>query len=292
MAIYDAIASMQTPTRAVVLGMAASAASYLVAAVDRAEMKPNATLMIHRMQGGLWGNADEIERDLDYMVDLENRMMLIYADKTGLPLDEIKRMVYETTYMDAQTALNLGFVDYVDGLQKQPADEPAETPQDEEKPADEPAAETADDDNNETADDEEQGGIVNKILTMAGLKKRGAIIHAPADDERDFQAEIDNLKDTIKQRETEIRNMGKTLEAKQTAFEAYKAGQLEEIANLKSELANHVAALEDTIKTEIHNRIAALGYDANELPAPCELSNTAPVTLDDTARFFRELGLN
>lgn len=173
-------------------------------------------------------------------------------------------------------------MDHVDGLEKQEA------------PADEQEQEQEQEQAEEQEQEQEQengGGIVNRILTLAGVKKRGHIIHRPAEDEADFKAEISNLTDTIKAKDMELENMSKTLEAKTAEFETYKAGQLEELETMKNSVKESLAALENRVKVEVHNHLAALGYSPDTLPAPVEPKNTAPASLSDGEKFLRELGL-
>lgn len=53
---------------------------------------------------------------------------------------------------------------------------------------------------------------------------------------------------------------------------------------------NRLAALQDTIKQEVHNQLAALGYNADELPAP-----VAPVVKNNNEtlqNLYKEMGFN
>lgn len=141
------------------------------------------------------------------------------------------------------------------------------------------------------APENEKRGFVNRILTLAGVKKRGEVFHRPAEVDEDYKAEIKNLNEALKNKDVELENLSKTLENKQADFETYKETQLREIEELKNTISNSISTLEDRIKTEVHNRLAALGYDADSLPAPQELQNTAAATLTDSERFLKELGL-
>lgn len=53
------------------------------------------------------------------MADLERRVLAIYQAKAQYIKPEyVATLMEETTYMDAQTALNYGFVDVVEGLER------------------------------------------------------------------------------------------------------------------------------------------------------------------------------
>lgn len=115
-----------------------------------------------------------------------------------------------TTYMDAQTALDYGFVDFVDGLTRQELTEKKEAEKEEQE------AETE-------AETEEEDGLINKVLTFAGLKKRGEIIKAPVEDEEDKDALINSLEAEKREMQMKLDNADKALEQKQLDFEKFEA---------------------------------------------------------------------
>lgn len=101
MAIHDALASLTAPTVARIVGLCASAATYGALACDRVEMARNAHFLVHPVTGGLYGTIDEICKDLDYMEELEARMLALYTAKTGLDLEAVKAIVARGEYLDA-----------------------------------------------------------------------------------------------------------------------------------------------------------------------------------------------
>lgn len=212
MMMYDTIAALTCTTRACVIGMCASAATYPALACDTVEMSRNATFMIHPVAGGLYGTIKEIERDLEYMADLEARVLTIYQHKAVYCKPEfVAKLMEETTYMDAQTALDYGFVDYVEGLERQPLEE-NETPEPE--PETEPEKEET---------EKEEDGLINKVLSLAGLKKRGEIIKAPVEDEEDKDALINSLEAEKAEMQLKLDNADKALQQKQLDFEKFEA---------------------------------------------------------------------
>lgn len=211
MMMYDTIAALTCTTRACVIGMCASAATYPALACDTVEMSRNATMMIHPVSGGLYGTIKEIERDLEYMADLEARVLAIYQHKAVYCTPEfVATLMAQTTYMDAQTALDYGFVDYVEGLERQPLDDTGETPE----PVPEPEKEE---------EKPEEDGLINKVLSLAGLKKRGEIIKAPIEDDEDKDALINSLEGEKREMQLKLDNAEKSLEQKQLDFEKFEA---------------------------------------------------------------------
>lgn len=210
MMMYDTIAALTCTTRACVIGMCASAATYPALACDTVEMSRNATFMIHPVSGGLYGTIKEIEKDLEYMADLEARVLAVYQHKAVYCKPEfVAKLMEETTYMDAQTALDYGFADYVEGLERQPLEE-NETPEPEPEPEKE-------------EEKPEEDGLINKVLSLAGLKKRGEIIKAPIEDEEDKDALINSLTAEKAEMQLKLDNAEKSLEQKQLDFEKFEA---------------------------------------------------------------------
>lgn len=210
MMMYDTIAALTCTTRACVIGMCASAATYPALACDTVEMSRNATMMIHPVSGGLYGTIKEIEKDLEYMADLEMRVLTIYQHKAVYCTPEfVAKLMEQTTYMHAQTALDYGFVDYVEGLERQPLEE-NETPEPEPEPEKE-------------EEKPEEDGLINKVLSLAGLKKRGEIIKAPVEDDEDKDALINSLEAEKAEMQLKLDNAEKSLEQKQLDFEKFEA---------------------------------------------------------------------
>lgn len=80
-ALYDMVKGLPNETECNIIGCAASAATYVCLACDKVVMQPSATFMIHEVQGWIGGTPREIERDLAYMVSLQDRMIAMYAEK-------------------------------------------------------------------------------------------------------------------------------------------------------------------------------------------------------------------
>lgn len=115
--------------------------------------------------------------------------------------------------MDAQTALDYGFVDYVDGLERQELTELTEETEEQETETEETETET----------EEQEDGLINKVLSLAGLKKRGEIIKAPIEDDEDKDALINSLTAEKAEMQLKLDNAEKSLEQKQLDFEKFEA---------------------------------------------------------------------
>lgn len=111
-AIMTALRNHPGTVTAYVDGLAASAASYLIAAADRVVMSSVAWLMVHNASGMVVGNAEDMRRTADDLDRISGTIAGIYAKRAGNGHDFAADMAAETWY-DAEQALELGLVDEV-----------------------------------------------------------------------------------------------------------------------------------------------------------------------------------
>jgi ATP-dependent Clp protease protease subunit len=97
------------------LGMAASMGAVLLAAGTRGKRYalPNSDIMIHQVSGGAQGTASDVERTVEYMYKLKNRLIGILADHTGKTPEQVKVDSDRDYYMTAAEAKDYGLVDEV-----------------------------------------------------------------------------------------------------------------------------------------------------------------------------------
>lgn len=118
-AIYSAIerkVAGGTPVIAIIDGLAASAASFLVMACSRIEMASEATLMLHEAHGMMAGGDGTDFRAMADLLDKESESLArIYAKRTGKSPEEMRQLMKAETYLSAPEALSLGFVDAIVG---------------------------------------------------------------------------------------------------------------------------------------------------------------------------------
>lgn len=114
LAMVNVLRAHPAKTRAVVQGIAASAASFIACAADETVMSPNSTLMIHDAWGMCVGNADDMLQFGATLDQLSGTLAEIYAAKSGATADEMRAaMKAETWYtaaqaVDAKLANSLG----------------------------------------------------------------------------------------------------------------------------------------------------------------------------------------
>jgi len=115
LAIYDTMQFMTCDVTTYCLGMAASMGAVLLCAGTKGKRYalPNSDIMIHQVSGGAQGQASDVERTVEYMLKLKNRLIGILADHTGKPADQVRFDSDRDYYMSAQEAKVYGLVDHV-----------------------------------------------------------------------------------------------------------------------------------------------------------------------------------
>lgn len=113
LAIYNALLSHPAKVFANVLGIAASAASFILMAADDIGMPEDAFLMIHNAQGGAMGDAEDLREMAATLETVTNTIINIYEKRTGHDREAITQMMNVETFMTAEDALAFGFTDNV-----------------------------------------------------------------------------------------------------------------------------------------------------------------------------------
>jgi ATP-dependent Clp protease protease subunit len=116
-AIYDLLKKYPAQVTTYIDALAASAASIVAMGGHQIVMSKYALLMIHKPMAGSGGNADELLKDVQMLNTVQERLASIYTDKTGLDEVTIHSLINAVTWMTADQALALGFIDRVDDYQ-------------------------------------------------------------------------------------------------------------------------------------------------------------------------------
>jgi ATP-dependent Clp protease protease subunit len=113
-AIYDLLKKYPGNVTTYIDALAASAASVVAMAGGKIVMSKYALLMIHKPMVGSGGNADELLKDVQMLNVVQSRLAQIYMDKSGLDGVTVNSLINSVTWMTADQALNLGFVDAIE----------------------------------------------------------------------------------------------------------------------------------------------------------------------------------
>ena len=117
-------------------GIAASAASVVAMAGDETLIAPTAMMMIHDPSTVAMGNKADMEKAIELLEEVKESIINAYAEKSHLSRNKIARLMDEETWMNAEKALQLGFVDGILFSKKNPfvpEEEPEKTDPDEKK---------------------------------------------------------------------------------------------------------------------------------------------------------------
>ena len=115
MAIYDTMQYIKCDVSTICLGMAASMGAFLLAAGTKGKRfaLPNSEIMIHQPSGGAQGQATDISIHANHILRVKDKLNQILSERTGQPLDVVKRDTERDNVMTAQEALEYGLIDKV-----------------------------------------------------------------------------------------------------------------------------------------------------------------------------------
>lgn len=108
-AIYNLLKMQNKPVSVRVLGLAASAASVIAMAGSEIIVEDGSMLMIHEASSIAFGTADNMRKEADLIDQLNDNAVSIYATQSELPVDEIRSLMADETWMNGEQAVNLGF---------------------------------------------------------------------------------------------------------------------------------------------------------------------------------------
>ncbi len=111
MAIYNLLKSRNVTTY--IDGLAASIASVIALAGKKIIMYKNTMLMIHNAWALTAGDGNKMKKQAGQLDQVNELIVKVYTDKTGLSKNEIISMMDSETFLNAQTAKAKGFVDQI-----------------------------------------------------------------------------------------------------------------------------------------------------------------------------------
>jgi len=115
MAIYDTMQYIKPDVSTICVGMAASMGSFLLTAGAKGKRfaLPNSEIMIHQPLGGFQGQATDIDIHARRILRTKDLLNKILSERTGQPIEVIKRDVERDYFMTSEEAMNYGIIDKV-----------------------------------------------------------------------------------------------------------------------------------------------------------------------------------
>lgn len=112
-AIYNTLKDYKGNKTVYIDGIAASIASVIAMCGDKIVMSKASMLMIHNASGFAYGNAEEMQKVVNALEQINSVIRGIYVAKTGMSEDEIKNLMDNETYLQPQECLEYGFIDEI-----------------------------------------------------------------------------------------------------------------------------------------------------------------------------------
>lgn len=113
MSIFTAIEEHPATIKGQVDGMCGSICSVIAMACDTLTMAKGSMMMIHNASGVSMGNSKEMRKIADVLDQIDVNLVKAYQDKTKMSAKDIKELMDNETFMNADKAKSLGFCDVV-----------------------------------------------------------------------------------------------------------------------------------------------------------------------------------
>lgn len=124
--IYNMLMDYKGNVTVKIDGIAASAASVIAMAGTKVLVSPVSMLMIHNPATVAFGDSSEMQKAISMLDEVKESIINAYEIKTGLSRAKLSRLMDAETWMDANSAVEMGFADEI--MQRNTADA-VETPQ-------------------------------------------------------------------------------------------------------------------------------------------------------------------
>lgn len=110
--IYTALKAYAGTVEINIVGLAASAAS-VIAQAGHSRISPTALFIVHNVSGSAAGDFHDMQQEAEILQTANKAVAAAYLEKTGKSMEELLGIMDAETWMDAQKAVEYGFVDEV-----------------------------------------------------------------------------------------------------------------------------------------------------------------------------------
>ena len=119
--IYNMLMEYKGNVTVKIDGIAASAASVIAMAGTKVCVSPVSMMMIHNPMTVAMGNTSEMQKAIEMLDEVKESIINAYEIKTGMSRTKISHLMDAETWMDANSAVEMGFADEI--LQRSVTDE-------------------------------------------------------------------------------------------------------------------------------------------------------------------------
>lgn len=109
----DQLAMIQTPVYSVVEGVCASAATLLSLGCTKRFILPNAFMLIHALQSGMWGKYQEFKDRARVLDMIMEKMIGFYVRTTKLSEEQVRKCLERDSWFNAEQCVELGLADEI-----------------------------------------------------------------------------------------------------------------------------------------------------------------------------------
>jgi ATP-dependent Clp protease protease subunit len=115
LAIYDTMQYVPNEVETVCVGQAFSMGAVLLAGGTKGQRRalPNSRILLHQPIGGAGGQASDIERHAEEILQYRDRLNAILSECTGQDIERIDKDTDRDFFMSAEEAKNYGLIDEV-----------------------------------------------------------------------------------------------------------------------------------------------------------------------------------
>ncbi len=114
-AIHDALAAYQGPKSLSIESSAFSIASFIPMAFDDVEISPNGYMMLHNPYSAAEGDDEALTSQAKMLTQVKSSMVAAYATRSGKSEEEIRTILKDETFFDAQQAVEMGLASRISG---------------------------------------------------------------------------------------------------------------------------------------------------------------------------------
>jgi len=113
-AIHDAFAAYEGPKSLSIESSAFSIASFIAMAFDDVSISPNGYMMLHNPYAEVEGDDEELAKSSAMLSQLKTSMIKAYASRSGKSEEEIKSILKEETYLNAEQSVAMGLASRIE----------------------------------------------------------------------------------------------------------------------------------------------------------------------------------
>lgn len=97
----------------IIEGECASAATLIAMAASRRLIRPNAFVLIHQIEGNMWGTYQQMQDAMTMSDKLMLKLVNFYADLSNLDAAAVEKLLQRDSWIEADEAVEMGLVDRI-----------------------------------------------------------------------------------------------------------------------------------------------------------------------------------